>query len=178
MGQAAESEMVVKQDLRVVAEVRRFVRLVTGQWGMDDFVPCLVASELVTNAIQYASASDDDVTCGWEGPTRVRCGWRSRTRPATSRTCWTSTRSARRAGACSSSTSSAAAGASARSPATSARSSSRSSTRHEDRWRGDPSRPPLRCHRPQSGARPSIRLRRKNPTQGRPGRPAGTPQRR
>lgn len=63
MGQvAAESEMVVKQDLRVVAEVRRFVRLVTGQWGMDDFVPCLVASELVTNAIQYASASDDDVT--------------------------------------------------------------------------------------------------------------------
>ena len=63
MGQAAaESEMVVKQDLRVVAEVRRFVRLVTGQWGMDDFVPCLVASELVTNALQYASASDDDVT--------------------------------------------------------------------------------------------------------------------
>ncbi|WP_131732280.1 ATP-binding protein [Actinomadura formosensis] len=63
MGQAAaENEMVVKQDLRVVAEVRRFVRLVTGRWGMDDFVPCLVASELVTNALRYASASDDDVT--------------------------------------------------------------------------------------------------------------------
>ncbi|MGI5320841.1 ATP-binding protein [Actinomadura nitritigenes] len=58
----AESEMVVKHDLAVVAEVRRFVRLVTGQWGMDDFVPCLVASELVTNALRYASASDDDVT--------------------------------------------------------------------------------------------------------------------
>ncbi|NKZ05609.1 ATP-binding protein [Actinomadura latina] len=66
MGQgAAENEMVVKQDLKVVAEVRRFVRLVTGQWGMDDFVPCLVASELVTNALQHAesatSATGDDV---------------------------------------------------------------------------------------------------------------------
>ncbi|MWA04269.1 hypothetical protein F8568_037190 [Actinomadura sp. LD22] len=63
MGEARrENEMVVKQDLAVVAEVRRFVRLVTGQWGMDDFVPCLVASELVTNALRYASASDGDVT--------------------------------------------------------------------------------------------------------------------
>ncbi|RKS70941.1 anti-sigma regulatory factor (Ser/Thr protein kinase) [Actinomadura pelletieri DSM 43383] len=63
MGEAAvENAMVVKQDLRVVGEVRRFVRLVTGQWGMDDFVPCLVASELVTNAFQHASTPDDDVT--------------------------------------------------------------------------------------------------------------------
>ncbi|WP_141578659.1 ATP-binding protein [Actinomadura sp. WMMA1423] len=64
MGEAAryESELVVKNDLAVVAEVRRFVRLVTGQWGLDDFVPCLVASELVTNALRYAAASDDDVT--------------------------------------------------------------------------------------------------------------------
>ena len=64
MGEAArhEHELVVKNDLKVVAEVRRFVRLVTGQWDMDDFVPCLVASELVTNALRYASASDDDVT--------------------------------------------------------------------------------------------------------------------
>ncbi|MFC5748808.1 ATP-binding protein [Actinomadura rugatobispora] len=64
MGQAAchENEMVVKQDPKVVAEVRRFVRLVTGQWDMDDFAPCLVASELVTNALRYASASDGDVT--------------------------------------------------------------------------------------------------------------------
>ncbi|GAA1817856.1 ATP-binding protein [Actinomadura chokoriensis] len=63
MGQgAAENEMVVKQDPRVVAEVRRFVRLVTGQWGMDDFVPCLVASELVTNALRHAaSGRDEDV---------------------------------------------------------------------------------------------------------------------
>jgi anti-sigma regulatory factor (Ser/Thr protein kinase) len=56
------SEMAVKHDLTVVAEVRRFVRLITGQWDMDDFIPCLVASELVTNALRYASASDDDVT--------------------------------------------------------------------------------------------------------------------
>jgi anti-sigma regulatory factor (Ser/Thr protein kinase) len=63
MGEAGrENEMVVKQDLAVVAEVRGFVRLVTGRWGVDDFVPCLVASELVTNALRYASASDDDVT--------------------------------------------------------------------------------------------------------------------
>ncbi|WP_339156064.1 ATP-binding protein [Actinomadura luteofluorescens] len=62
MGGAAENETVVKQDLKVVAEVRRFVRLVTGQWDMDDFVPCLVASELVTNALQHAaSAMEDDV---------------------------------------------------------------------------------------------------------------------
>lgn len=63
MGEAAgrESEMVVKHDPSVVAEVRRFVRLVIGQWELDDFVPCLVASELVTNALRYASVSDDDV---------------------------------------------------------------------------------------------------------------------
>ncbi|GGQ12713.1 anti-sigma regulatory factor (Ser/Thr protein kinase) [Actinomadura coerulea] len=64
MGEAAchGNEIVVKNDLAVVAEVRRFVRLVAGQWDVDDFVPCLVASELVTNALRYASASDDDVT--------------------------------------------------------------------------------------------------------------------
>lgn len=56
------NEIVVKNDLAVVAEVRRFVRLVAGQWDMDDFVPCLVASELVTNALRYASAPDGDVT--------------------------------------------------------------------------------------------------------------------
>lgn len=61
MDGAAEHEMVVKQDLEVVAEVREFVRLVVGQWGMDDFVPRLVASELVTNALRHASASDGDV---------------------------------------------------------------------------------------------------------------------
>lgn len=62
MADAAESEMVVKQDFGVVGEVRRFVRLVSGQWGMDDFAPCLVASELVTNALRHASEGDGNVT--------------------------------------------------------------------------------------------------------------------
>ncbi|TDC85125.1 ATP-binding protein [Actinomadura sp. 7K507] len=62
MGEAAQNEMMVKQDLKVVAEVREFVRLVTGEYGMDDFVPCLVASELVTNALQHGtSETGDDV---------------------------------------------------------------------------------------------------------------------
>ncbi len=54
-------EMVVKGRLEVVAEVRGFVRLAVGRWGMDDFVPCLVASELVTNAIRHAAAEGDEV---------------------------------------------------------------------------------------------------------------------
>jgi two-component sensor histidine kinase len=29
---------------------------------MEDYVPCLVASELVTNAIRYGSTADDEVT--------------------------------------------------------------------------------------------------------------------
>ncbi|TDD27780.1 ATP-binding protein [Actinomadura sp. KC06] len=61
MGEAVQSEMVVKRDLRAVAEVRTFVRLVTGGWDVDDFVPCLIASELVTNALRYATAADDEV---------------------------------------------------------------------------------------------------------------------
>jgi anti-sigma regulatory factor (Ser/Thr protein kinase) len=60
MALAAENEMVVKQDLKVVAEVRQFARLVTGEYGMDDFVPCLVASELVTNALQHATSDTGD----------------------------------------------------------------------------------------------------------------------
>ncbi|MFI0407821.1 ATP-binding protein [Actinomadura sp. 3N508] len=61
MGEAVQSEMVVKRDLRAVAEVRTFVRLVVGGWEVDDFVPCLIASELVTNALRYATKSDDEV---------------------------------------------------------------------------------------------------------------------
>ena len=61
MGEGVQSEMVVKRDLRAVAEVRTFVRLVIGGWGVDDFVPCLIASELVTNALRYATAADDEV---------------------------------------------------------------------------------------------------------------------
>lgn len=59
MGEAAHGELVVKRDLRAVAEVRRFVRLTVGRWEVDDFVPCLVASELVTNAIRYATGEDE-----------------------------------------------------------------------------------------------------------------------
>jgi two-component sensor histidine kinase len=55
-------EIVVKRRLEAVAEARRFVRLALDSWGMDDYVPCLVASELVTNAIRYGSTADDDVT--------------------------------------------------------------------------------------------------------------------
>ncbi|GAA4240374.1 ATP-binding protein [Actinomadura meridiana] len=61
MGEAVQSEMVVKRDLRAVAEVRTFVRLVAGGWEVDDFVPCLIASELVTNALRYATTADDEV---------------------------------------------------------------------------------------------------------------------
>jgi two-component sensor histidine kinase len=61
----AHDEIVVKRRVESVAEVRRFVRLVLGRWGIDDDVPCLVASELVTNAIQHAAAPtapEDEVT--------------------------------------------------------------------------------------------------------------------
>ncbi|WP_433467942.1 ATP-binding protein [Spirillospora sp. CA-128828] len=61
VGEAVHGEMVVKRDLKAVAEVRRFVRLVMGGWDVDDFVPCLIASELVTNAIRYATTADDEV---------------------------------------------------------------------------------------------------------------------
>ncbi|MEW2353603.1 ATP-binding protein [Spirillospora sp. NPDC029432] len=62
MGESAHDQIVIKRRLEAVGEVRRFVRLTLGQWGMEDYNPCLVASELVTNAIRYASAVDDDVT--------------------------------------------------------------------------------------------------------------------
>ncbi|MFI0447381.1 ATP-binding protein [Actinomadura sp. 6N118] len=63
MIETAHGEIVIKRRLESVAEVRRFVRLTLGRWEIDDFVPCLVASELVTNAIQHATTcADDDVT--------------------------------------------------------------------------------------------------------------------
>ncbi|MFI0357855.1 ATP-binding protein [Actinomadura sp. 9N407] len=61
MGEVDQGEIVIKRQPRAVAEVRRFIRLTLGRWGMED-TPCLVASELVTNAIRYASTADDDVT--------------------------------------------------------------------------------------------------------------------
>ncbi|TMR07046.1 ATP-binding protein [Actinomadura soli] len=51
---------MVKRVLRAVAGVRTFVRLVVGGWGVDDFVPCLIAGELVTNAIRYAIGPEDE----------------------------------------------------------------------------------------------------------------------
>ncbi|MEW2354426.1 ATP-binding protein [Spirillospora sp. NPDC029432] len=62
MGEATHHEIVIKRQLEAVAEVRRFIRLTLGRWGMEDYNPCLVASELVTNAIRYASTDDDEVT--------------------------------------------------------------------------------------------------------------------
>ena len=67
MGEAAHGELVVKRDLQAVAEVRRFVRLAVGRWEVDDFVPCLVASELVTNAIRYATGEDEVIFRNYEG---------------------------------------------------------------------------------------------------------------
>jgi two-component sensor histidine kinase len=60
--ESTHGEIVIKRHLEAVAEVRRFVRLTLGRWEMEDYVPCLVASELVTNAIRYATSGDDEVT--------------------------------------------------------------------------------------------------------------------
>ncbi|MCO6006098.1 ATP-binding protein [Actinoallomurus purpureus] len=60
MMEAAQVEIVVKRCPEAVAEVRRFVRLALDDWDMDDYVACLVASELVTNTVRYASG--DEVT--------------------------------------------------------------------------------------------------------------------
>ncbi|MFC6882351.1 MULTISPECIES: ATP-binding protein [Actinomadura] len=64
MAEAAHGEIVVKRDLEAVSEVRRHVRLMLGRWGMDDYVPCLVASELVTNAIRYVHHGEVTVRMG------------------------------------------------------------------------------------------------------------------
>ncbi|WP_433175579.1 ATP-binding protein [Actinoallomurus sp. CA-150999] len=60
MAEATQVEIVVKRCPEAVAEVRRFVRLTLGDWGMDDYAACLVASELVTNTVRYAAG--DEVT--------------------------------------------------------------------------------------------------------------------
>ncbi|MFI0355290.1 ATP-binding protein [Actinomadura sp. 9N407] len=62
MDVAAHGEIVIKRQLEAVAEVRKFIRLTLGDWGVDDYTPCLVASELVSNAIRHACTADDDVT--------------------------------------------------------------------------------------------------------------------
>ncbi|QFG25524.1 ATP-binding protein [Actinomadura sp. WMMB 499] len=66
MVEATHAEMVVKRHLGSVAEVRGFVRLVLGTTDVDDFVPCLVASELVTNSIRHTTGTDDvTFRIGW-----------------------------------------------------------------------------------------------------------------
>ncbi len=62
MSDATHGEIVVKRRLESVVEARKFVRLTLGCWEIDDYVPCLVASELVTNAIRYGSTADDNIT--------------------------------------------------------------------------------------------------------------------
>jgi anti-sigma regulatory factor (Ser/Thr protein kinase) len=62
MANTTHGEIVVKRRLESVAEARKYVRLTLGQWGIEDYVPCLVASELVTNAIVHGSTADDEVT--------------------------------------------------------------------------------------------------------------------
>lgn len=60
MGEAAQGEIVIRRRPEAVAGVREYIRLTLGGWGMEDHTPCLVASELVTNAVRYASAAEDD----------------------------------------------------------------------------------------------------------------------
>src|SRR5512139_3877044 len=61
MVDTADCEIVVKGRPEAVSEVRRFIRLTAGHWGVDDHVPCLVASELVTNAVRHGTAANDDI---------------------------------------------------------------------------------------------------------------------
>lgn len=60
MGDAASGEMTVKRQPECVSEIRAFVGRVVTCWGMDDHLPCLAASELVTNAVRHAVG--DEVT--------------------------------------------------------------------------------------------------------------------
>ena len=62
MSDTTRGEIVVKRRLEAVSEARKYVRLMLGQWGMEDYIPCLVVSELVTNAIVHGSTADDEVT--------------------------------------------------------------------------------------------------------------------
>lgn len=66
MVEAAHAQVVVKRRPESVAEVRRFARLTLDGWGLEDDEPCLVVSELATNAIVHAAATsaaavDDEV---------------------------------------------------------------------------------------------------------------------
>lgn len=59
MGEVADGETVVKRHPEAVSEAREFVRLEVGRMDLDDYAPCLVASELVTNALRHTA--DDEV---------------------------------------------------------------------------------------------------------------------
>ncbi|WP_433227546.1 ATP-binding protein [Actinomadura formosensis] len=56
---AEPATMVIKPDVGAVREVREFVGLVFGAWGLEDHVARMVVSELATNAIVHGSRDGD-----------------------------------------------------------------------------------------------------------------------
>ncbi|TDC85869.1 ATP-binding protein [Actinomadura sp. 7K507] len=53
--------MVIKADVGEIRNVREFVGLVFGAWGLEDYVARTVVSELATNAIVHGSRAGDVV---------------------------------------------------------------------------------------------------------------------
>jgi anti-sigma regulatory factor (Ser/Thr protein kinase) len=53
--------IVLKPVAESIKAARDFVALVAGALGRDDYVPRVVASELVTNALRHAATGPDDV---------------------------------------------------------------------------------------------------------------------
>lgn len=56
---AEPATMVIKANAGAVREVREFVGLVFGAWGLEDHVARMVVSELATNAIVHGSREGD-----------------------------------------------------------------------------------------------------------------------
>ncbi|MDL4772554.1 MULTISPECIES: ATP-binding protein [Thermomonosporaceae] len=59
--EVAPATLVIKARPEAVKQVRDFVGMVFGAWGLDDHVARTVASELATNAIQHGSRCGDPV---------------------------------------------------------------------------------------------------------------------
>ncbi|MDL4774848.1 ATP-binding protein [Actinomadura xylanilytica] len=53
--------IVIKAHSQAVKQVRDFVGLVFGGWGLDDHVARVVVSELATNSIKHGSGEGDSV---------------------------------------------------------------------------------------------------------------------